>query len=229
MVRFLLFAFFFIAALNARENPFFPSSGEKDIPYTSNENNEILPLKRATIALPPQARVLQSVTIHYKNLDGSQESKSIELENFVDWHLPIFISQSYTSADTPAEDKTKVITKDKKTEKTTTESQTNTDENKFKQIASTKNVTFSTYDKYLKIVTKDKIIRNFLLVQPHRIVLDLKSDASVKTYEENMSENIFTKIRVGNHEGFYRVVIELDGYYKYKFKDTEDGYIFELL
>ncbi len=208
MIKVLLVTLFFLLTLEARENPFFPAKGEKDIPYTNNESQNTQPLKRATIALPPQARVLKKVTIEYKNLDGSIESKSIELDNSVDWHLPIFISQSYT------EQKTKVVPKKKQS---------------FKKVASIKFATFLTSGKTIKVVTDDKMLRNFLLVQPHRIVIDFQRDASFKSYVKDLPKNIFTQIRVGNHSNYYRVVIELDGYYKYSMKKIKDGYIFELM
>lgn len=214
MEKFLLLAFVFLISLNARENPFFPPKGEKDIPFTSNEQKIIPPLKRATIELPSHARVLESVTISYKNLDGSIENKSIKLNNSVDWHLPVFISQSYNpSVDSIVKEVPKKVVK-KKTD--------------YKEIASTKFVKFYSSDKSLKILTNDKMLRNFLLVQPHRVVFDFKRDSSMKSYIKKISNNVFTKIRVGNHDGYYRAVIEFDGYYRYKLKDINGGYILEL-
>ena len=96
MVKVLLISILLFTTINARENPFFAIMGERDIPISSNKDRTKPPLKQATITLPAQARTLQKVTIEFKNLDGSIESKSIELDNAVDWHLPIFISQSYT-------------------------------------------------------------------------------------------------------------------------------------
>ena len=208
MIRILFISFFLLITLHARENPFFPSLGEKDIPYTSNIDRKIPSLKRATITLPPQARVIQGVTIKYKSLDGSVETKSIELNNVVDWHLPIFISQSYTEGA-----KTQVSPLKKK---------------KYKKVASIKYVSFYTSSKSLKVVTEDKMMRNFLLVQPHRIVMDFQRDTSMKSYVKSIPKNIFTKVRIGNHDKYYRVVIDLDGYYRYKMKKIPNGYIFNL-
>jgi hypothetical protein len=226
-VKILLIAFIIIGILDARENPFFPSDGEKDIPYTTNESAVVLPLKKATIALPPQARVLQGVTIQYKNLDGSQENKTIQLENSVDWHKPIFISQNYSSNDNPQEENVKKDSEKKEIVKTEEHVVKNGD--KYQKIASFEYASFFSSEKYFKIVTNDKIIRSFLLVQPHRIVIDFKSSKDVKFYEQDITENVFTKIRVGNHDGYYRVVIELDGYYRYNVKNSDDSYIFQLL
>ena len=208
MIKVLLVALLTFMSLESRENPFFPSDGEKDIPYTSNQSTALLPLKRAAISLPTYARVIQSVTINYKNLDGSQESRSIDLDNSVDWHLPIFISQNYSESNNdvkaPKENK------------------------KYKKLTSIKYAGFYSSGKKLKITTKDKIIRNFLLVKPHRIVIDFKKDVHLKSHIKEFKNNIFSKIRIGNHSGYYRAVIELDGLYRYKMKKVSDGYTFEL-
>ena len=210
MIKLFLVTLFLFVSLQARENPFFPSEGEKDIPYTSNEDTTIPQLKRATISLPTRARVIKKVTIEYKNLDGSIEKKSIELENSVDWHLPIFISQSYTKQ-TIEKKSVKKSTRKKKTIS-------------YKNIAQNRYCKFYSSKKNLKIITEDKLLRNFLLVQPHRIVMDFKRDSSMKSYIKKMPNSIFTKIRMGNHKGYYRVVVELDGYYSYKLKTLSNGY-----
>lgn len=204
-----------LISLDARENPFFPSVGEKDLPYTSNENLTLPKLKRASMTLPSHARVIKKVTVEYENLDASRENKSIELNHSVDWHLPLFISQNYTH-ESPQEDLAKKKGPLKKAVK------------KYKNIAKIKHATFFISGKSLKIISGDKLIRNFLLGQPHRIVLDFKKDSSLKTYIKNIKNSVFTKIRIGNHDGYYRVVIELDGYYRYKLKKQPDGCLITL-
>jgi hypothetical protein len=211
LIRILLITLFLLITLNARENPFFPTEGEIDIPLTSTTDNSMPALKRATITLPSQARTLQKVTVEFKNLDGSIESKSIELQNAIDWHLPIFISQSFSAVHENIEPK---IEKKKEAD--------------FKTIASVKHATFLSSDKTLKIVTQDKMIRNFLLAEPHRIVIDFKRDTSLKSYTKKIAKNIFSVIRVGNHSGYYRVVVELDGLYRYKMQKVPEGYLFSV-
>lgn len=220
MVRVLFVALLLLTSLTARENPFFPSSGEKDIPLTSNIDSKLTPLKRATLTLPSTARVIEGVTVSYKSLDGSRHTQSIELDNTIDWHLPIFVSQSYLN------EEQKTITPKKKIIKTKV---TPKKKSSYKKIAGIKLISFYSKDKKLKVITQDKIIRNFLLVKPHRIVCDFKRDTNIKSYVKNITKNsLFTKIRVGNHDGYYRVVIELDGHYRYTTKDADNGYIFEL-
>ena len=211
MIKVILMLLLLISTMNARENPFFPSKGEKDLAITSNQDRSLPPLKRATISFPDQARVLQKVTIEFKSLDGSVQSKSIELQNSIDWHLPLFISQSYTQTSNIQDEKKETL-----------------QEKKFIKLASIKYADFYSLGKKLKIITKDKIIRNFLLVKPHRIVIDFKRDVSLESYIKKNSNNIFKKIRIGNHAGYYRAVVELDGLYEYSMKKISDGYLFIL-
>lgn len=219
MIRAFLITSLLLISIQARENPFFPSQGEKDIPYSSNQTKEIPELKRATISLPSHARVLKKVTIEYENLDASVESKSIELDNSVDWHLPIFISQSY--AEQPTQKKQVKI---QKKEKTVASKKSES----FTKIAEIKYANFHVSNKNMKILTKDKLLRNFLLVQPHRIVMDFQKENSMKSYLKKIKDSVFTKIRIGNHKGYYRVVVELDGYYRYSMKKIPEGYLITL-
>ena len=215
MIKVFLITVFLFISISARENPFFPSDGEKDIPVTSNIDKSLPKLKRATIQLPSYARVMKKVTVEYQNLDGSIENKSIELDNSIDWHLPIFISQSYTEQIT----KTPIVQKNilKKTKLS------------YKKIIKIKDAGFYISKNNLKIVTKDKLLRDLLLVQPHRIVVDFKKDANFRSYIKKIPDSIFTKIRIGNHSGYYRVVIELDGFYRYRLKTIPTGYLITVI
>ncbi len=205
---FILFLFM-IVSLSARENPFFPSVGEADITHTSNEVSNLQPLKRAAITLPSTSRTIESVTVKYKNLDGSIHNKTIELGNAVDWHLPVFISQNIGGT----QSEPKVSKKES-----------------YKKIAGLKFISLYEAKKSLKILTKDKMIRNFLLTKPHRIVCDFKRDIDIRSYEKTIkTKSVITKVKLGNHKGYYRVVIELDGYYRYKVQELNNGYKFNFL
>ena len=217
MVKVYLVLFLFIMNIHARENPFFPSLGEKDLPYTSNSKVSLEKLKKASLTLPSTARVIKKVTIEYENLDASVKTKSIELNHTLDWHLPLFISQSYTNQNL-------VGSKLPKNSKTKTADKVNS----FKSIAKIKYANFSVSGNTLKIETKDKLIRNFLLAQPHRIVMDFKRASSMKSYLKKIKDSVFTKVRIGNHDGYYRVVVELDGYYRYRLKKLSNGCLITL-
>lgn len=218
-----LFVSLFLS-LNARENPFFPIEGEKDITVTSNENMEKAPLKKVPINLPSQARVVQKVTLEYKNLDGSIESKSISIDNKIDWHTPVYLSQNGFKEETVIEENS---TKEKVTQKTK-----NIQEDKssqFTEIASTPFIRFLSSKNKIQILTKHKLLRDFILVNPHRVVLDFESDVDVKNYTIKGTKIIVQEIRIGNHKGYFRAVIELDGKYRYKKSEISGGYEFKLL
>ena len=210
MIKLFLITICLFISVQARENPFFPSEGEIDIPYTSNENRTIPSLKKATLSLPSHARIIKKITVEYESLDASIQTQTIELNNAIDWHLPIFISQSYAEQTTQKEEE---IPR-KVAEKTN-----------FELVGEIKKTKFLILDNCFKIITKDKILRNFLLVQPHRIVIDFKRESNMKSYIKNTGKSMFTKIRVGNHDGYYRVVIELDGYYRYNLINKKYGYL----
>jgi len=199
---------FFCVFLEARENPFFPLKGEMDMPYTSNKDNDLPPLKRVAVSLPSQARIIKKITVEYKTFDGSIEKKSIQLENSIDWHLPLFVSQNY------------IQDSSKKTEISK--------QPKFQKLAGFKYGSFFASKNTLKIISTDKVIRDFLLIEPYRIVLDFKRDTTLKSFVKNNKNSVFKKIRIGNHNGYYRVVIELDGKYKYKKEKISNGYMLVL-
>jgi len=210
MIRLFFVLFFLPLLLFGRENPFFPVDASQEIPLTSNQIRQIPPLKRATMTLPSTARTVESVTVAYKNLDGSIATKKIELHNSIDWHLPLFISQNYGSS--PEIPKKGVL------------------KEKYTKIVSLEFIQFYADAKKLKVVTEDKMLRSFLLVKPHRIVCDFKRETDIGSYVKNIKKpSLFKKIRVGTHKGYYRVVIELDGYYQYKLKQIKEGYLFRLL
>jgi len=202
-----------LIVLQARENPFFPVDQTQNFPLTTNQFQKIKPLKRATMSLPSTARELESISVKYKNLDGSLSEKTIALHNSIDWHLPIFISQNYNLCGANSVQKMK-----------------NTQSKKYVSIFSLKFIRFYAKNKALKIVTKDTMLRNFLLVKPHRIVCDFKRDTSIRSLEKILKKvRYFQRIRVGTHDGYYRVVIELDGYYRYKVTKIAKGYLLYLI
>jgi hypothetical protein len=203
-----------ISSLFGRENPFFPVDSTEAMPLTSNQVKRAPELKRATISLPSTARTLESVTVEFTNLDGSVGTKKIQLHNSIDWHLPLFISQNYNLS--PEKPKVKKLHTVKK--------------ELFKKIAGLPFIQFYADGKKLKIVTKDTMLRNFLLVKPHRIVCDFKRQTDFGSYvKKGAKGSIFKEVRVGTHNGYYRVVIELDGYYQYELTRAKSAYIFTLL
>ena len=89
---------------------------------------------------------------------------------------------------------------------------------------------FSLYIKNKKIFlkTKDKLIRNFFLIKPFRLVFDFKKNTDLLTIKRNIKSGIVKKVIVGNHNGYYRVVLYFDANYKYKITKTDEGIKIEL-
>ena len=242
MIRVIILVILFFYTLQARENPFFFESNLKQLPYTSNIDKNLPPLHRAALTLPSKARTIEKVVVTYKTLDGSVEEKEIILGNSVDWHLPIFISQNYMASEisgksVQSKPKVKRKVKPKKSElkkhkvdkieekPLPVKTEVTTD---FKEIVKRQYIRFLSSSKKLKLVTKSVKIRDFLLVKPHRIVLDFKKKSDIIGFVKKVPNNIFKKVVIGNHDGYYRVVIELDGYYQYSVKKLEDGYLITL-
>ncbi len=204
MFRSLLFFTLLITLLEARENPFFPAQGTKDLNVSSNQTKSFDPLKRAAVTLPDSARVLKEVTVRFQNLDGSIGTRTISLEHSVDWHLPVFISQSYGSNETIQEKTKPYINKD------------------FITVAKFKEIKFFQSGKSMKIMTRDKLLRHFMMIKPHRIVMDFERVTDFRSKSKVLNKAPYKNIRLGNHHGYSRAVIELDGQYRYKI-ESEDG------
>jgi len=83
-------------------------------------------------------------------------------------------------------------------------------------------------DKTILIRTKDRLLRKFFLIKPFRIVLDFKRKADFLTIKKTLKNSIVKKVVVGNHKGYYRVVIYFDTKYMYKIKQISEGIKIEL-
>ena len=219
MIKLFGITFLLFISLAARENPFFPSEGEVDIPMTTNIREDIKPLKQSSIALPSTARVIEGFSVTYKNLDGSIEQKSVKLNNTIDWHLPLVLSQGSLAS--------KRETQQPKKKSNAPQKRKN---NSFVKLESLQFVELHIAHREFKLVTQDTMIRDFLLTRPHRIVCDFKRDIDIRSFSKKFTNTqIIKEFRIGNHKGYYRAVIELDGYYRYKVVKTKDGYCFKLL
>jgi len=197
-MRIFFFFIIFTASLFGRENPFFPVSPQDTPSYTTNEVEQLQPFEGFSFTLPDSARILESVTITYIKLDGSQESKTIKIHKTIDWHTPLHVNQKENSLSKKEEN--------------------------FKKTVSLDFISLYVSYKKIQIHTQDKLLRDFKIPQPDRIVLDFENDLDFRAYTFK-EEGIFKKIRIGNHDGYYRVVFDLDGQYAYKLTKTSYGYL----
>ena len=197
-MRFIFLLLLTLLSLSGRDNPFFPTDPNERRTPTTNKVEALKPYSTQKIALPNSARAVKAIIIQYQNLDGSIANEQLDVNNQIDWHKPFVISQE----------------------------QGKVKENK-PRVSSTINAKFIKFKpngKSLKIISKDKILRNFMLNAPHRIVMDFSRDTSFKPKEFLVDKAPYKKIRMGNHNRYYRVVVELDGQYKYKLEIGKKDY-----
>ncbi|WP_295739766.1 AMIN domain-containing protein [uncultured Helicobacter sp.] len=184
--------------LNGRDDPFqsvITPKREEHKPPTLHQD----PLSSVEFVLPSTARVLKSVQISYQNLDGSIETKTIQLDESIDWHYPLMIAQKAQGA-------------------------TYSGENRFKlgefELVVNRNSIF--------IATRKKMLRDFVLPEPYRLVLDIEGVKSNESQKIKLDKKYFSDAEISTHEGFYRISIGLDGRYKHTIKPQRDGFVITL-
>lgn len=197
----VFFAFVVIDFANARENPFEPMSRPQEDTFKSpNAKNYF---KERDIKLPSTARILKTITITYQNIDGSTESKSIDIDEGIDWHFPILLSQK------------KAFLNEKVQHYTIVPFDFFTQRNRFYLFSS------------------NNIIRSFVLPSPYRIVIDIDKQEQYGLQKQPKSSNgfiplnvkYFTKAALDVHKDFYRFTITLDGQYTYHIQKEVDYYV----
>jgi len=208
LLRILKFstAILIVTTLNARDNPFQSLVGANEVEQvgvSTNVADIVEPYEGSSVNLPSSARVLRSVDFIYQNLDGSIAKKSVLVEKGIDWHEALIITHNKKK-------KSSEIVEHKI--------------EKLKLLASFGFIRFEKQGKDLRVISNDEMQRHFLLINPHRIVIDFKRDASFATKHFEIKKSTpFKNIHIGNHDGYYRVVIELDGQYRYKLKHDVDA------
>lgn len=220
MKRLLLLSLLFSFVLFARENPFVPLQNTQDIGKTTSIKQTRTFFVDQTIKLPSSARILKSMELHYQNLDGSIESKIVAIDKNIDWHDELILQK-------------KDALSQMKLPSISLETPTKT-ENLQSKIEPSQRVVFSKrfHIKFMPhkiyIQTKDKKIRDFLVTNPYKIVLDFKANLSFLTQNHDLHVKPFKGVVFGNHAGYYRVVIELDGQYIYTLKKEKEDFVIEL-
>ena len=187
----------------ARQNPFKPMIDETVLPATTNKVEKLPNFKKLRIELPSDARALESIKLLYKSVDGSVKTTELKINKTINWHKPIFLYQ-------------KIDKKDKK------------DKWVYKSINPLSFISFRLMKSSVKIVTNDKKIRKFHLTNPFRVVIDFKREANFLTKRVKLRRPPFIDLNIGNHNGFYRVVIVFDSSYRYKIEKIDGGYILNM-
>ncbi len=204
MKKIMLVLFLLSLALMARDNPFKPVVSSKDMGKATNILRTYAPLKIEKFTLPSSSRVLKKIKFEILNVDGSISEVNFDVNKKIDWHKKIILSNIPV----------KFKNKPKKIES--------------KLLKPFKFLTILIDKNRLLLKTKDSLIRQLFFSKPYKIAIDLKRTVSFYTKIIKLKNPPFTKVVIGNHGKFYRVVLQLDGKYRYKIKKNSNGYLVEL-
>ncbi|OHD77629.1 MAG: hypothetical protein A2023_04060 [Sulfuricurvum sp. GWF2_44_89] len=187
-------SFLLLSPLFARENPFFPLDESKKQKVTSNIPDARPQMGTISYTLPDNARVLKEVTLSIQNLDGSIEERKIEVDQSVDWHRPLLLTQGGKSSHSVVSNNS--------------------------SVANFGFVQFYSKGKSLSVKTSDSLVRHFVLSDPNRIVLDFKHVGSFKSEKKVLNAAPYVDVTLGNHGEFARATVTLDGRYSYTLKNA---------
>ena len=191
--------------LLARDNPFSPTLN-LDV-TTNNTVDEIPYFQKTTTTLPSTARILKKIKIEYQNIDGSVNSKEIVVDKKIDWHNQIEIIQRGNE-----------------------EKGSGLFGYYFKKLklSNTDKIKIKYAKQAIYILTNDEKIRDLMVVSPYRIVIDFDGRSTFASKRVDIKNSFFTRCTIGNHDAYYRLVLEIDSYYDYKITKKDDGYLVEI-
>ena len=230
----------FVVILEARENPFETQMSPQIVGQTTQIKDERTDFQTASITLPSSARILKSASVTFQNLDGSISEEIIGIEQNVDWHLPLILSSQ--KKETPPSPSPVILPETKKmvekkvvsapaptleTESATkkTISLNSSTENSFKL---NDDLSFFINQNEITIFTKELKVRDFLIADPYKIVVDFKKVNTYGTKTLEFQKAPFVSATLGSHDGFYRIALLLDGHYRYDLRAFNGGYIIKL-
>ncbi len=194
----------------ARDNPFHAIDNIDNFTQTNKKDTYF---EDVNFKFPNSARVLKDIEITYQNLDGSISKKIVKIDKKIDWHNELILSKKINI---------------KKEIKPIVTKSDNIKKEEIKKYSFQDFIKFEVTKKSIKIITKDKKIRDFLVSNPYKIVVDFKRNAHFLTKSFKVDLAPFVSIVLGNHDNYYRVVIELDGQYVYSLKNDKGDFIITL-
>lgn len=227
-----------ISLTHARENPFVasqePSGKTTQLLLKKNEFNS------TKLTLPSSARVLKSVSVVFQNLDGSINEEVVGIDQDVDWHYPLVLSiqkpllQEVPLSPAPAISTPKAPDKNSSKTLSVNVPPTYVQETTLKpagRMTLDTGISIEVIDAYrIRIYTPHTKLRDFMVTAPYKIAIDFekKGQNPFATKSTKIAKPPFISAMLGNHDGFYRIAITLDGHYRYDVVRTEDGYMVNL-
>ncbi|MDD2384186.1 MAG: AMIN domain-containing protein [Sulfurospirillaceae bacterium] len=223
-----------VACISARENPFEMTESSTIVGKTTQIEGSRTNFESATLKLPSSARILKSVSITFQNLDGSISEEIQSIDKDIDWHHSLIIQPDKNTFNTPhnetpipltivaPESKKNEITSHKKESVLTKTLQSSN------QFALSDTILLDINENALKILTRDIKVRDFLISDPYKIVVDFQKISTFATKTISLQKLPFVSATLGNHDNFYRIAIALDGQYRYDIQKVEEGYLIRL-
>jgi hypothetical protein len=208
MKKIVLIILFLTTSIICRENPFSP---QQKLPEPIFELPKLVIEKK-----PVEVKVLKEVEI--KELPQPK----IEKAPVIIKPEPIKVKKVVIKPKT-VKKKTKTITKKHKIRKIHKKS------SKPKLIYSGTFAKVKAYKSSIKIITKDKMIQHLKLIKPNRLVFDLERFDVVPPFSKKVRSRYIKQIKVGHHDYFYRITLNLRKEYKhYTLTKKPYGYIIKL-
>jgi len=218
----------------ARENPFKTTMSPESVGQTTEIPESRKDFVSATLKLPSSARILKSASAQFQNIDGSISEEVVAIDQNVDWHYPLILSSQLA-------EKSKIVTSLTTTVVPTKMIETSKSNNSKSKEHSAKN-TFTAESSFqltntlslvpngneMTVFTKDSKMRDFLIADPYKVVVDFKKNSSFATKTLMFPHSPFVSVTLGDHDGFYRIAILLDGHYRYDISPFNGGYIIKL-
>jgi len=205
----MIILFFTLITVYARENPFV-SIKNVNKGVINTKTNEPIYLDVVSVPFPDSARKIKKITIEYQHNDGSLGTRVLDMDVAIDWHKPLRFTQKSINHNNTS----KSIQKNSSTKIDKT---VNSKKSTLNSLVSYKIV-----DGGFIIYTKNKLLRDFALPNPYKIVLDFKYNSYKKSLEKTINSQ-FKQLSFGSHRGFFRVVMQLDGRYTYKLFNINNG------
>ena len=216
-----------VMVLLARENPFVPDDINATTLNSTNISQNSPKLDKIIAKFPSDARELVSATFNYKSIDGSIKQNSIDINASFDWHDDIIISsQSPVTNETTTDEQTKEAAAKKAAPKLLSVSPKI--EPPLDSVSFMDFIKFDIFNSKIEIINQDRLIRDFIINKPDKIVMDFNKNSEFNTQTIKVHKGPLKKITIGAHKGYYRVVLFLDGNYHYGLRQSGNGYTLTL-
>ena len=216
-----------VMVLLARENPFVPDDINATTLNSTNISQNSPKLDKIIAKFPSDARELVSATFNYKSIDGSIKQNSIDINASFDWHDDIIISsQSPVTNETTTDEQTKQAAAKKVAPKPL--SVPPKIEPPLDSVSFMDFIKFDIFNSKIEIINQDRLIRDFIIDKPDKIVMDFNKNSEFNTQTIKVHKGPLKKITIGAHKGYYRVVLFLDGNYHYGLRQSGNGYTLTL-